>query len=1049
MLRRARIIATELLVACLVVVVAVLFWASYYVDTEEFHHELLPLMEAVVGEPVSINGGLDIALYPSVSLRINGLVISGPKEFGDTPLAEIDAIYVGAYLLPLVNSQLELKPIHVEGMTLNIIRSDKGKFNWSRTISRPAAHLGDSVGGDGGIKEIVFNGIDMSGTTINFANLADGNTFTLSGLGLNAEPTTEDNTIPFDVSSSFAWEQHGVDAKFSLSGVLGLGLDGSAVSLSKMKISSELGGIFLPGKVAPALVTSNVSVDLEKRKLALENIVLEFAGVIGRGRLETGPLDSSFQMGGAFTFEPFEPGKVISQLVPSFDPTSTEGLKTARFHTNISVTDSGIDLTGLVVDLDDQHIQGRLGLVNFSDPSVEFDLASNKLDVDRYLSLFASETNTKESGAPLVWQDIPLDLVPAIKVLGTVAVDTLRVSGEDVSKFKISVNGLKQPFQLDMAGVAPTGEPVSSHTEVAIGKDEATGFPILEASAAVDTVVGHLLWMPEESPVAVEADGRLHTHVQVGPVVCNPEGELSELLKHVKGSATLVYDKGLISYTSGKEPISLKFNVAEGTLKFKSADVKGTDYGFDTQITFNGNGGEKIHVFSFSSAGVVGFLKDESSIYSPGLDFGAAVAGTLYTSHADRVSVKANVAFDSAKSSVDIRNASLRTLETTVNASISLENMNKSFKGRGSVEIPNANVRRIIYLLSDYGMRTQDVNALKALRIKTDVSLDAKGFQLDNFDGDLDGMPIVGQIAGEWAANPKLLFVLKGGKLDIDRYLPPSEPATGEDPDAPYDPVELPLSFFRWLNLKGTAELDELKLIKTRVQKVQGIIEAENGDVHVSNVTGRAYRGRLTADWQNLIREKDLTTDLVLNVKGMQAGPFMVDVAKRDYVQGKTDMVFKLSSQGLTDFDIVKNLNGKISLKINDGSYKFTGYDLPHSNVAADQKRNEEIMKRRTHFRKASSSIVVSQGVLNIDSLAVDAPVVSTKGNGLINLPEFLIDLSLRNDFVAVPSVTVRIVGDLGSPSVKVPKDKIVSDTVINILSLPLKSIDVVRDIFK
>ena len=57
-------------------------------------------------------------------------------------------------------------------------------------------------------------------------------------------------------------------------------------------------------------------------------------------------------------------------------------------------------------------------------------------------------------------------------------------------------------------------------------------------------------------------------------------------------------------------------------------------------------------------------------------------------------------------------------------------------------------------------------------------------------------------------------------------------------------------------------------------------------------------------------------------------------------------------------------------------------------------------------------------------------------------------NISIRNDFVAIPSVTIQMTGKLTDPEINVPKGKMINDTVRNILSLPEKSFKFLRDLF-
>jgi len=513
----------------------------------------------------------------------------------------------------------------------------------------------------------------------------------------------------------------------------------------------------------------------------------------------------------------------------------------------------------------------------------------------------------------------------------------------------------------------------------------------------------------------------------------------------LSGNATLLLDKGIGSYGEGDNAVSFKYDKTELAITVAPADLPKTDFGFDADFSLKGNASGPVKAYSLSAKGLVGLFYDKPHSVSLGLGVRSHVSTTLLTDKPSRMSLNGQVKYDTEKNTLSVANAILRTLETTARGSMVFTGLDEKFQGVGKLEIPSANAKRITYLLTRYIINTEDNKALRQIKLKSDVSLDAKGFHFVNISGELDGMELSGRVSGKWAKNPRLLANLEAGEFDLDRYLPPSNP----DENAVSEPVELPLTFFRMLNLDGMVRFKEFKLIKTRTRALSGTIWAKDGKIHVLKVTGRMNKGRLTGDWVGLIREKDLTTALSLQVNDMDGAAFMKNVAGRDYVRGKTNMSFELTSYGLTDEDIVKNLNGEAAVDIGKGSYKFIGYNPGTSTDPKEQKQLDALRKRRTSFKKAHAAFRVKKGVMNTDDFKMDSFVLNSHGKGWINLPEFTIDLSIQNDFVAVPSVTVRIKGDLGNPEVHIPTGRIVSDTVWNVLSLPEKSFNFFRDIFK
>jgi len=244
MLKRTRIVVIEIVVACLAVMVALLFWVSHYIDTPEFKESLIEVVEGMAGVPVTIDGDLDVALYPDLSLQVTGLTLGGSEEFGDAPLAMFDTVRVGAHFMPLWDGRIDLTTLEVEGMTLNVIESKKGVFNWQQAMQQQAQLIESDGTGGSGIKRVTLNGLDISDTTVNYKNLHTGDTFSLRGLTLHIGDVSPEKTVPFEIVSAFSWDSHGVEASFSFNGALGVTPNEGGLYVSDAKVLASVGGIF-------------------------------------------------------------------------------------------------------------------------------------------------------------------------------------------------------------------------------------------------------------------------------------------------------------------------------------------------------------------------------------------------------------------------------------------------------------------------------------------------------------------------------------------------------------------------------------------------------------------------------------------------------------------------------------------------------------------------------------------------------------------------------------------------------------------------------------
>lgn len=559
---------------------------------------------------------------------------------------------------------------------------------------------------------------------------------------------------------------------------------------------------------------------------------------------------------------------------------------------------------------------------------------------------------------------------------------------------------------------------------------------------------------------AIGGKAILKIHAKTMPMVCSPKARSIDVLRHFNVDGSLSFGGGESRFTSstGKSFI-VDYSTAD--MAFTAASIPDDRegyYGYTVTGNIKTKGGDDIESAAIAASGPVSFGIDAAHVHSPGLDVKVNMVGGFMPEKSQRLDIGGRVAFDSDSKRLSVADGFVNGLDARGKVRVDIADWNKPTQAFGHFEIVQANPRRIIYLLSGVTVQTNDTEALKKAGISAQYSMDEKSFILSELKGNLDGMNFKGHVVGNNLSNPMLSFSLVADPLDIDRYLPPSRHLTPEERRsgqvAKAGPVRLPLEFFRALRLNGKVVLDELKLAKIRARSVDGVIQADKGKIHVSGVKGIIHGGRLTADWKGDVAPEFLTTQLLLHVEDMQAGSLMLDLANREYLQGETDVDFDLESVGVTDDDIVANLQGKAWIRVSDGSFKFTGYNQKPSvnsdKVSEFGDRRKPRTNKRTLFQKGVGNFSVKNGVFTADKFRVEAPpLLQSYGQGGFSLPDSSIDFSIRNDFMVVPSVTIRLVGELTDPEVKIPKGKIVNDTVRNILSLPEKSFNFLRDLFQ
>lgn len=657
-----------------------------------------------------------------------------------------------------------------------------------------------------------------------------------------------------------------------------------------------------------------------------------------------------------------------------------------------------------------------------------------------------------------MWDTFSLPLIAKLKGKGAIRVSGIKTGDELISDIRLTVDSSGPSIHLAGSALRKGFSSFSGSADVKIesntqslptvamnaqiqGQSQAAGFPFFK-----------------QKGIQVGGAGTLTVEASVSRMSCPPQGHVLDVLKNLSTKIAFSLGQGAtrISDEDDEELFKLRYNKASVGLQIQPGEGS-TDTSLQKRVVVSvkTRGGKGVEGVTFDGEGQISVGVKTGAIKADDVSFSGYVSLSSLPKQAMRVETKGVASYDSEAGIVQFEDTALRVLETTVTGSAKLTGLDGNFKVNGHLNLDQADPKRIVYLLTDYSIRTDDGEALKKVSMDTDFVADTDGFALNNLKGDLDGMPFKAEIVGSGFLDPALAVSLSAGAFDLDRYLPPSDKLSVEElrsgKEIKADPVDLPLAFLRFLNVNGRATFQSFKLADIKTLGLNGVVQANKGRIHISKVTGDTYTGKLKGDWTGEVGEKSLKTHLQLTITNMNAALLMVDLAGREYIRGETDVELDLTSHGGTDDAILENLGGTAFVRIVDGSYKFTGYNSKSIKGKKETVEEAELRraKARTAFKKAVARFLVEKGVFTAEKFVVEAPpVLQSSGTGNFSLPANTIDMDIRNDFVGVPSVTVELVGKLSDPQVKIPTGKIVNDTVFNILSLPEKSLEFVRDLF-
>ena len=295
--------------------------------------------------------------------------------------------------------------------------------------------------------------------------------------------------------------------------------------------------------------------------------------------------------------------------------------------------------------------------------------------------------------------------------------------------------------------------------------------------------------------------------------------------------------------------------------------------------------------------------------------------------------------------------------------------------------------RKFTGILDLFGVKLDHNPLLQPVReLSGRVSFDESGIDFRNLKGLLVGFPV--EFGGRWRyrQEPQLVFNLAAATLDVGYLLLQIDPESTEWYDTLTARGKVSL-------LKGRLKGWEFTELNTDLNLDRRVWRLENV---AASSAGGAVQGAAT------ITDKPDTVRFALAPKIQGAsvqGVLNWFEASQTEVTGKVNLTGSLESMGKDGTERKRNLNGVLSLRIEDGTIHRLRLVVQILNLLDLSRwftlRLPDLRKEGIRFRAISGDFTVQQGVLSTENLFVDSDDLRMTGGGKIDLATDEIDFVL------------------------------------------------------
>lgn len=405
--------------ACLVLIVGAVVLVPMFVDVQKYRPEIEALVTQQTGRSFSMGDDIKLSVFPWVGVSLSDLKLGNAKGFDGGDMISVKGFEVRLKVMPLLSRQIQVDTFIMDSPRIILSKNKAGQGNWENLgpagpkKEKPKAETPskDVSGGGLPIESLMVAKFSIVNGLLSYADQATGMSKKISDLNLDLLEISLDKPVKIDLSAK---------------------LDGRPLSLSGQA-----------GPVGKAPGKTDMGLDLVLK--ALGELELKVNGTLIAA---TQKLDVTVDLA------PFSPRKLFESLGQPF-PVETKDpdvLDKVSLKAKIQAAAQAVSLSDGVLVLDDSNLKFSAQVQAFEKPDIQFDLALDKIDVDRYLppagDKEAQAGKTAGAGSERSGQT---DYAPLRKMVldGKATIGSLKAANLKMENVLMQVTGKSGVFNLD------------------------------------------------------------------------------------------------------------------------------------------------------------------------------------------------------------------------------------------------------------------------------------------------------------------------------------------------------------------------------------------------------------------------------------------------------------------------------------------------------------------------------------------------------------------------------------------------------------------------
>jgi AsmA protein len=353
---------------------------------------------------LQIKGDIGWSFYPSIGINIGEIKAAFP---GQDSLASLSSANVSVMLMPLLSGNVQMKAISIEGLKLNLVKSEKTN-NWQPKLGdvakspeteqpNPPSNTDSNTDQSSALSSFR---LDIESININNADITYTDEVTNESIRISQFNLTTERVVlgkPFNASANFMAqslkaEKNTLTANADISALFIIDSINQRYQLqnftSKLKVITD--------KEINVTLAADIDANLGENNLALNNLKINLFDLAATGNLVvTG--ENLAKIDGQLDIAAFDLKSLMKQLqLPAIETADNDSLRSVALSSQIKGSPAQLNFNALKIALDKTLITGKANY-NLDYAIAGFTLKGDKLNLNNYLPKPTAATNTNSN----------------------------------------------------------------------------------------------------------------------------------------------------------------------------------------------------------------------------------------------------------------------------------------------------------------------------------------------------------------------------------------------------------------------------------------------------------------------------------------------------------------------------------------------------------------------------------------------------------------------------------------------------------------------------